>query len=143
MPQIDQLVEILHNLHRPHLERALQLYNSIEAPEGMADAYWDHLQENSPALAAELNPEQQRALKPALNALYGVFYLLNHCSINFPFGRALPLLAFVAEAAPVRLAQETLFDKMKDEFAVASHSDDENAENVYQHRLLMIRSMLQ
>ncbi|MBC3910746.1 MULTISPECIES: hypothetical protein [Undibacterium] len=143
MPLIDQLVEALHNLHKPHVERALQLYQSIQVPNGLTEEYFLHLQQNSPAMAAELPADGKEKLAAALAALYGVIQVLNRCATNFPFGRTLPLLPFVAEDRAVRAAQETLFDKMKDEFFAPSAFDDANAEIVYLNRLAMIRDMLQ
>ncbi|MES2038812.1 MAG: hypothetical protein V4495_13350 [Pseudomonadota bacterium] len=143
MPLIDQLVEALHNLHKPHVERALQLYQSIQVPEGLTAEYFQHLQQNSPAMAAELPVDGEAKLAAALAALYGVIQVLNRCATNFPFGRALPLLPFVAEDRAVRAVQETLFDKMKDEYYAPSISDDANGEAVYLNRLAMIREMLQ
>ncbi|MFZ6733170.1 hypothetical protein ACO0LG_14685 [Undibacterium sp. Ji42W] len=143
MPLIDQLVEALHNLHKPHVERALLLYQSIQAPAGLAAEYFQHLQQNSPAMAADLPSDGGAKLAAALEALYGVIQVLNRCASNFPFGRALPLLPFVAEDKAVRAVQETLFDKMKDEYFAPAVSDDSNGEAVYLNRLAMIREMLQ
>lgn len=143
MALIDQLVEALHNLHRPHLDRALQFYHSVQPPEGLAREYIQHLRLNSPALAEDLPVDGESKLADALHALYGVVQLLNHCATNFPFGRALPLIPFVAEDKAVRAAQETLFDKMKDEFFVPLNTEDSNGEAVFVNRLGMIREMLQ
>ncbi|MCH8621264.1 hypothetical protein [Undibacterium sp. TS12] len=143
MPLIDQLVEALHNLHKPHVDRALQLYQTIQAPAGLAQSYIQHLRQNSPALAEDLPANGESRLAEALDALHAVIQLLNHCATNFPFGRVLPLLPFVAEDKAVRAAQETLFDKMKDDFFAPLSPEDNNAEAVYVNRLAMIREMLQ
>lgn len=142
MPLIDQLVETLHNMHLPHVERAEQLYASISAPPELGLHYLAHLRENSPALAAELDEQAQDQLLAALAAMYGVIQLLNHCASNFPFGRVLPRLPFVAENRQARAAQETLLDKMVHDYGVPAISEDENAEVVLQNRLQMIREML-
>ncbi len=143
MPLIDQLVAAMHMLHLPHVERAVQLYSTISAPAGMSSEYLKHLQENSPAMADELDDVARQQLMMGLDAMYGVIQLLNHCAVNFPYGRVLSALSFVAEIPSARAAQETLLDKMVSEFAVNNSSDDEGNESVFQNRVQMIREMLQ